>query len=105
MMNKAITLDLIEKTYTIDPMGQRIPTEKSVTVFATLQSVSRAEWTSYSSTGRSGLVPAYVALVFTGDYNGESVAEYNGQRFGIYRTYERDDELVELYLEKKAGNE
>ena len=40
-----------------------------------------------------------------GDYNGESIAEYAGQRYGIYRTYERDDELVELYLEKKAGNE
>ena len=84
-------------------MGQRKPTEKSTTVFATLQSVSRAEWTSYSSTGRSGLVPAYVALVFSGDYNGESVAEYEGVRYGIYRTYERDDEQVELYLEKKAN--
>ena len=104
-MNKAITLDLIEKTYTIDAMGQRIPTEKSNTVFATLQSVSRAEWTSYSSTGRSGLVPAYMATIFMGDYNGESIAEYDGKRYGIYRTYERDDEQVELYLEKKAGNE
>ena len=104
-MNKAITLDLIEKTYTIDAMGQRLATEKSTTVYATLQSVSRAEWTSYSTAGRSGLVPAYVALVFMGDYNGESIAEYDGKRYGIYRTYERDDEQVELYLEKKAGNE
>ena len=103
MMNKAITIDLISKTYTIDTMGQRKPTEKSTTVYATLQSISRAEWTSYSSTGRSGLVPAYVALVFSGDYNGESVAEYEGVRYGIYRTYERDDEQVELYLEKKAN--
>jgi hypothetical protein len=76
MMNKAITLDLIAKTYTIDTMGQSIATEKSTTAYATLQIVSRAEWTSYSSTGRSGLVPAYVALVFMGDYNGESGAEY-----------------------------
>jgi hypothetical protein len=40
-----------------------------------------------------------------GDYNGEDTAEYDGKRYGIYRTYERDDEQVELYLEKKAGNE
>lgn len=104
-MNKAITIDLISKTYTTDTMGQKVATEKSTTVYATLQSVSRAEWTSYSTTGRSGLVPAYVALVFAGDYNGESIAEYAGKRYGIYRTYERDDEQVELYLEKKAGNE
>lgn len=104
-MNKAITLDLIAKEYTIDQMGQRIATEKSTTVYATLQSVSRAEWTSYSATGRNGLVPAYVALVFNGDYSGETIAEYDGTRYGIYRTYERDDEIVELYMEKKAGDE
>ena len=105
MMNKAITIDLISQTYTTDVIGQRVATEKTNKVFGTLQSISRAEWTSYSSTGRSGLVPAYMVTVFMGDYNGESIAEYDGKRYGIYRTYERDDELVELYLEKKAGNE
>lgn len=104
-MNKSVTIDLISKTYTTDSMGQRIATEKSTTVFATLTSISRAEWVSYAQSGRQGLVPSYVATVFAGDYNGESVAEYGGTRYGIYRTYERDDEQVELYLEKKAGNE
>ena len=104
-MNKSVTIDLISKTYTTDSMGQRVATEKSTTVFATLTSISRAEWVSYSQSGRQGLVPSYVASVFMGDYNGESIAEYDGNRYGIYRTYERDDEQVELYLEKKAGNE
>lgn len=104
-MNKSVTIDLISKTYTTDSMGQKVATEKSTTVFATLTSISRAEWVSYSQSGRQGLVPSYVASVFMGDYNGESIAEYDGKRYGIYRTYERDDEQVELYLEKKAGNE
>lgn len=104
-MNKSVTIDLISKTYTTDTMGQRIAAEKSTTVFATLTSISRAEWVSYSQSGRQGLVPSYVASVFAGDYNGEDSAEYNGKRYGIYRTYERDDEQVELYLEEKAGNE
>jgi hypothetical protein len=104
-MRKAITLDLITRTYTTDTMGQKVWTEKSTTVFATLTSVSRQEWTSYSQSGRQGLVPAYVAEVFMGDYSGESIAEYEGIKYGIYRTYERDDEIVELYLEKKAGYE
>ena len=86
-------------------MGQKIATEKTATVFATLTSITRAEWTSYSQSGRQGLVPSYVAIVFMGDYNGEATAEYNGKRYGIYRTFERDDEQVELYLETKAGNE
>lgn len=104
-MNRAITIDLIKKEYTTDSMGQKISTEKTRTVFATLTSISRAEWVSYSQSGRQGLVPAYVATVFMGDYEGESIAEYDGVKYGIYRTYERDDEQVELYLEKKAGYE
>ena len=104
-MRKSITLDLIAKKYTTDSMGQKIYTESSKTVFATLTSVSRAEWVSYSQSGRQGLVPAYVAEVFMGDYEGESIAEYDGIKYGIYRTYERDDEMIELYLEKKAGYE
>lgn len=104
-MNKSVTIDLLTRTYTTDAMGQRISTSQTTTVFATLTSVSRAEWVSYSQTGRQGLAPAYVATVFMGDYNGESECVYDGKTYGIYRTYERDDEQVELYLEKKAGLE
>lgn len=104
-MNKSVTIDLQKKTYTTDEMGQSIYTMQRKTVFATITSISRAEWVSYSQTGRQGLVPAYVATVFMGDYEGENECVYNGQTYGIYRTYERDDEQVELYLEKKAGFE
>lgn len=104
-MNKAITIKLLTKTYTTDSMGQRTYTTTEKEVFATLSSISRAEWTSYSQSGRQGLVPAYVASVFFGDYNGENECVYEGQTYGIYRTYQRDDEQVELYLEKKAGYE
>lgn len=104
-MYKSDTIDLLTKKYTTDSMGQRVYTTTSHTVFATITSISRAEWTSYSQTGRQGLVPAYVATIFAGDYEGENQCEYNGETYGIYRTYERDDEQVELYLEKKAGLE
>lgn len=104
-MNKSVTIDLLKKTYTTDSMGQKIYTTQKNTVFATITSISRAEWVSYSQTGRQGLVPVYVATVFFGDYEGESECEFDGQKYGIYRTYERDDEQVELYLEKKAGLE
>ena len=104
-MNRAVTIDLLTKTYPSDDMGQKVYTTESKTVYATLTSISRAEWVSYAQTGRQGLVPAYVATVFFGDYHGENECIYDGQTYGIYRTYERDDEQVELYLEKKAGYE
>lgn len=104
-MNKAITLTLLTKEYTTDSMGQRTYTTTEKEVLATLSSISRAEWTSYSQSGRQGLVPAYVATTFSGNYSGENECIYDGNHYGIYRTYERDDEQVELYLEKKAGYE
>lgn len=104
-MNRAITIDLITRKYTTDTMGQKVYTETKNTVYGTLSSISRAEWVSYSQTGRQGLVPAYTVTTFFGNYSGESIAEIDGVRYGIYRTYERDDEQIELYLEKKAGNE
>lgn len=104
-MNKSVTIDLLTKTYTTDDIGQKVYTTATKTVYATLTSISRAEWVSYSQTGRQGLVPAYVATVFMGDYAGENECVYDGKTYGIYRTYERDDEQVELYLDKKAGLE
>lgn len=41
--------------------------------------------------------------MFTYDYQGEEIAEINGDRYGIYRTYFATTDTIELYLEKKAG--
>ena len=35
-------------------------------------------------------------------YMGEKIVEYNGMRYGIYRTYIAGDD-IELYLEEKGG--
>ena len=37
------------------------------------------------------------------DYEGESVAEIDGVRYEIYRTYLTNDGGIELYLKKSAG--
>ena len=34
---------------------------------------------------------------------GETVCEYNGESFSIYRTYETDSDYIELYVERKGG--
>lgn len=41
--------------------------------------------------------------MFVYDYNGERIAELDGVRYGIYRTYLAQNEFIELYLERKAG--
>ena len=41
--------------------------------------------------------------MFAPDYQKEELCEYDGVRYGIYRTYKRDADHIELYLERKAG--
>lgn len=69
-------------------------------VFCKVQSVTRTE---FFEGGRNGLNPEFQFTVFSGDYNGETLCEYNGNSYGIYRVYRTDDDYIELYAERKGG--
>ena len=99
-MDRSNVIDLIAHTYQIDEIGQRIPIESSNRVYCNIRSVSRQEW---KDAGEMGLKPSLVATMFKGDYNGEPEAEYDSKRYGIYRTYFTTNDMIELYLEIKAG--
>lgn len=98
MIDAVITL--ISETMTRDENGVRRPTEAHRDVLCQLESVTRAE---FFSGGRNGLNPEYVFYVFRGDYQNESIVEYNGQRYGAYRAYITDGDYIELYAERKGG--
>lgn len=99
-MDKSRVLTLIAVTYTTDEIGQLIPQETSRDVFCSLSSVSASEW---FEAGRAGLNAEHRAVMFAHDYSGEEIAELDGVRYGIYRTYLGRNETIELYLERKAG--
>lgn len=99
-MDRSRVLALIEEAYKPDTLGQLIPTETRRDVYCNLASVSASEW---FDGGRVGLNPEYRATMFVYDYNGERIAELDGVRYGIYRTYLAQNEFIELYLERKAG--
>lgn len=99
-MDRSRILTLIEEAYKPDALGQLIPTETRRDVYCNLSSVSASEW---FDGGRAGLNPEYRATMFVYDYNGERIAELDGVRYGIYRTYLAQNEFIELYLERKAG--
>ena len=99
-MDRSRILTLIEEAYKPDALGQLIPTETRRDVYCNLSSVSASEW---FDGGRAGLNPESRATMFVCDYNGERIAELDGVRYGIYRTYLAQNEFIELYLERKAG--
>ena len=99
-MDKSRVLTLIGVFYQPDEIGQQVPTETRRDVFCNISSVSASEW---FEAGRDGLKAEYRATMFVHDYGGEGIAELDGVRYGIYRTYLGRNESIELYLERKAG--
>lgn len=99
-MDRSRVLTLVGVTYTADSIGQLVPQETRREVFCSLSSVSASEW---FEAGRAGLKAEYRAALFAPDYEGETMAELDGVRYGVYRAYRGKNETVELYLERKAG--
>ena len=96
-----VVITLITESYAKDDSGVPRKKETAAVVFARKKSVSRTE---FFDGGRNGLNPEYEFDVFRGDYNGQRVIEFEGKRYGVYRTYEPDDsDYIELYCERKGG--
>lgn len=92
---------LITQTYTKDEYGVRRAEETKKQVFVKIRNITRAE---FFDGGRNGLNPQMRFDVFSLDYNGESILEWRGKRYGIYRTSNYDSEdYTELYVERKGG--
>lgn len=102
MMDRSKVIYLISRTYEKNIYGVLQPIETRKKVFAQVDSVTSSEW---FEGGRNGLNPEYRFTIFVGDYGGEEIAEYNGNRYAIYRTYIGRNEMIELYVEKNKGVE
>ena len=42
--------------------------------------------------------------VVAGDYSGESLCEYRGKTYSIYRTYINNADYIELYVQREGGS-
>lgn len=95
-------LKLISKTYTKDKYGVQKATETEREIFCEVKSIARNE---FFEAGRNGLNPEYEFIIAEAEYQGESLIEYRGKRYGIYRTYiEPNTDFIELYAERKGGD-
>ena len=97
-MSTVITLISISKTQ--DDYGVWRTTENKKDVYAQVDSVTRQE---FFEGGRNGLNPEYRFTMFRFDYEGETIAEYGGNRYSVYRTYIGRNDTIELYVERKGG--
>lgn len=104
-MDRSIAFDLVSEVYVTDRIGQKVSRYARRKVYGQTDSITRAEW---SAAGEMGLKPDLMIRMFAGDYQGEKIVylesgEGDLAPYGIYRTYRRRDDKIELYLEYKAG--
>lgn len=85
-----------------DSIGQVVITEQSTDVYADITSISQSE---FMQAGQIGLKPDLRFDIWETEYNGETILEYNSIRYSIYRTYMKTNGRIELYTEKRVGNE
>ena len=94
-------LILVGKTRVQDEYGMWKETPAPRQIFCQVESVTRAE---FFDGGRNGLNPEFRFTVFAGDYAGETVCQYEGNQYAIYRTYRvPGTDYMELYAERKGG--
>lgn len=101
-MNRSSIAYLVVDSYTQNEFGVMEKTTTRYKVFVNATSVTGQEW---FEGGRNGLNPQFRFTLFSHDYHGEQVIEYQGVQYTIYRTYLRNVDEIELYTEKRKGNE
>ena len=97
-------ISLIAEIETQDPDTGIWSTEDGSprSVFCRVSSVDRTE---YYKAQQIGTAPEIKVITQTSNYDGETIAEYNGERYKIYRTYNADgNDEIELYLERDTKN-
>lgn len=110
-MDRSDVLILLKDSYTVDALGQRIPTVTARQIYCNISSVTGTEW---FAGGQNGIRPEYRVIVFRYDYHGEETVNIGGcidgqeviggTYYTVYRTYYRDTDDLELYLERRAGS-
>ena len=71
-------LTLIGTTWVQDDRGVRRETSRSRDILCRIDSVTRSE---FFEGGRNGLNPELQFTVFSGDYEGETVCQYEGKQY------------------------
>lgn len=70
-------------------------------VYCDVKSITQTEW---FEAGRNGIEhPAFVFIIYSYEYSGEEIVEYEGQLYGVFRTYRGRNEDLELHCEAKGG--
>jgi SPP1 family predicted phage head-tail adaptor len=100
-MDMSTVITLVNETTSQDSIGQVVTTRTTSDIFAQIRSVSGNEW---SNAGLNGIRASYQITVYADEYTGQQELILDGVTYEVYRTYERRDGKIELYVEKRTGS-
>ena len=92
---------LLSVDHSVDSIGQYVEEVTERPVFGNVQSVTASE---FFAGGQNGFKPEYRITMFGPDYEGEENLKLDGVVYSIYRTYRAKTDVIELYVEKRAGD-
>lgn len=101
-MDRSIQFALLPVARTQDAIGQFIESATPRLVYGQITSVSADE---FFAGGQNGFKPEYRITMFEPDYRGERRCLINGVEYSVYRVYHGRTDNVELYLERRVGDE
>lgn len=101
-MDRSTPIYLVTTIYSQNEYGVMLPNEIERMVYADVTSVSGAEW---FEGGRNGINPEYRLRMFAPDYQGEEVLRLGETYYTVYRTFIARNDIIELYVEKRKGND
>ena len=101
-MNRNNVCNLVSRVFTKNIYGVETYQEVKRQVFCAVDSITASE---FFEGGANGLKPDLRFTLFFGDYNDEEVVEFEGKKFTVYRTYKTSGDKVELYCERRIGND
>ena len=94
-------IELVKQHLYRDDCGvERLAEESKRTVFCSVQSASRAE---FFAAMQAGLKPSFIVQINPIEYDCEGIAIYHEKRYLIYRTYQKNMDVLELYLKEEVG--
>ena len=85
---------LITQTYTVNTVGDSIPTESSRQVYVEVKSLGLKRKIEAMATGLN--VEFKLILADVQEYADEKIVEYKGVRYNVLNVYVADDQSVEL---------
>lgn len=101
MVDTVIKLISPRQRYQDDDGIWRTRDQSEREIFARVSSVGRNE---FFAAGEAGLRSEHQFTISAAEYQDETMCEYEGKPYAIYRTYRvPDTDMLELYVQRKVG--